>query len=73
MYSLFDNIYMTHLTAEQKQELETSYQQLDTLFENIQPNEAQYKKINALFDKIDSILLQPKNHLAQMNKTLYLN
>ncbi len=55
---------MTHLSAEQKQEFETSYQQLDTLFESEQPNEAQYKKINALFDKIDSIFTSAEKSLS---------
>ncbi|MBU2968548.1 hypothetical protein KO527_04135 [Pseudoalteromonas sp. C2R02] len=64
LFDKVDNIYMTHLSAEQKQELETSYQQLDTLFESKQPNEAQDKKINALFEKIDSIFTSAEKSLS---------
>lgn len=64
LFDKVDNIYMTHLSADQKKELETSYQQLDTLFESEQPTEAQDKKINALFDKIDSIFTSAEKSLT---------
>jgi len=64
LFDKVDNIYMTHLSGDQQKELESSYQQLDALFESEQPNKAQDKKINALFEKIDSIFTSAEKSLT---------
>jgi len=64
LFDKVDNIYMTHLSADQKKELEASYQQLDSLFESEQPNDAQEKQINAIFEKIDNIFTAAEKSLT---------
>lgn len=48
-----DLIYSSHLSASDKKTLEQSYAQLDALFQNGQPEQAQDKQAAQLFAKID--------------------
>ncbi|SFD00059.1 hypothetical protein [Pseudoalteromonas denitrificans] len=79
LFDKVDNIYMTHLSSEQKKELDTSYKKLDELFEKQELSPAQDKTINALFDKIDEIFtsaeksLTPKEQETLANLDLKIN
>ena len=64
LFERTDEIYMSHITPQQKKALDESYQMLDKIFAQENPSELEQKQVDKIFTKIDSIFNQAESKLT---------